>query len=126
LFTHLGRWPKGAEPVKFKYAVCSVRTPGWHLVSPSAKGEKEWQLFDVKTDPSEKTDVAAAHPEVVKEMDAAYDQWWTSVQPQLVNERAKGPKVNPFKELFWKQFGGGPDEELKRRMDPARANETLK
>jgi arylsulfatase len=30
------------------------------------------------------------------------------VQPGLVNEDAKGPKVNPFKELYWKQFGGGP------------------
>jgi arylsulfatase len=26
--------------------------------------------------------------------------------------------VNPFKELFWKQFGGGPDEELRKQMDP--------
>ena len=28
----------------------------------------------------------------------------------LVNEDAVGPAVNPFKELYWKQFGGGPDE----------------
>ncbi|HEU0011774.1 MAG TPA: hypothetical protein VFT34_18305 [Verrucomicrobiae bacterium] len=36
-----------------------------------------------------------------------------------VKENAAGPKVNPFKELFWKQFGGGPSEELRRLMDPA-------
>ncbi len=24
----------------------------------------------------------------------------------------------PFREKFWKQFGGGPDEELRKRMDP--------
>jgi arylsulfatase len=54
--------------------------------------------------------VAAQHPEVVKELDAAYDQWWDSVQPQLVNENAVGPAVNPFKALYWKQFGGGPKE----------------
>ena len=126
LFTHMGRWPKGAEPEKFKYAVCSVRVPQWHLVSDGKKGEKQWQLFDVKADPGEQTDLAAAHPDVVKKLDAAYDKWWASVQPQLVNESAKGPKANPFKELFWKQLGGGPDDELKRKMDPARANETLK
>lgn len=44
----------------------------------------------------------------VNALDAAYDKWWDSVQPQLVNENAVGPKVNPFKELYWQQFGGGP------------------
>ena len=37
----------------------------------------------------------------------------------LVNENAIGPKVNPFKALYWKQFGGGPDEALLKAMDPA-------
>ena len=36
---------------------------------------------------------------------AAYDRWWASVQPQLVNEKAIGPGINPFKELYEKQFG---------------------
>ena len=45
-------------------------------------------------------------PEVVKELDAAYDKWWDSVQPGMVNEDAVGPKINPFKELYDKQFGG--------------------
>jgi arylsulfatase len=35
-----------------------------------------------------------------------------------VNENVSAPKVNPFKELYWKQFGGGPDETLRKRMDP--------
>ena len=26
----------------------------------------------------------------------------------MANEDAVGPKVNPFKEQYWKQFGGGP------------------
>ena len=46
-----------------------------------------------------------AREDVVKELDSAYDKWWDSVQPQLVNENAVGPKVNPFKALYWKQFG---------------------
>ena len=54
---------------------------------------------DVAADPGEKTDVADKHPDVVKELDAAYDKWWASVQAQLVNENAIGPKENPFKEL---------------------------
>jgi arylsulfatase len=109
LVTHVGRWPKGARPAEYKYAHCSMRSPRWHLVSDARDGKKQWQLFDVKADPSEKTDVAARHPEVVQELDAAYDKWWVSVQPSLVSEGAVGPKVNPFKELYDKQFGCKPN-----------------
>ncbi|MHB1778102.1 MAG: arylsulfatase [Acidimicrobiales bacterium] len=108
LFTHVGRWPKGAKPADHKYAHCSVRSPRWHLVSDAKNGAKHWQLFDVKADPGEKTDVADKHPAVVMELDAAYDKWWDSMQAGLVNEDAVGPKVNPFKELYEKQFGGAP------------------
>ena len=118
LFTHIGRWERG-QAAQAKCRNCSVRNSRWHLVCVSKAGEKQWQLFDVKADPGEKNDVAAQHPEVVKELDAAYDQWWDSVQPQLVNENAVGPKVNPFKALYRKQFGGGPDAETLRQMDPA-------
>jgi len=107
LFTHIGRWERG-QAAQAKHRNCSVRNARWHLVSIAKQGGKQWHLFDVKADPGEKNDVAAEHPEVVKEMDAAYDKWWDSVQPQLVNENAVGPTVNPFKALYWKQFGGGP------------------
>ena len=63
----------------------------------------------MKADPGEKTDVADKHPDVVKELDQAYDTWWASVQPQLVNENAVGPKVNPFMELYQKQFRNVPE-----------------
>ena len=49
----------------------------------------------------------------------AYDKWWDEVQPLLVNENPSNvPKVNPMKELYWKQFGGGPDEKRLKRMAP--------
>jgi arylsulfatase A-like enzyme len=105
LFTHIGRWPKGAKPADYKYAHCSVRSPRWHLVCDTNDRTKQWQLFDVKADPGEKTDLSGKHPEVVKELDEAYDKWWESVQPGLVNEDTVGPKVSPFKELYEKQFG---------------------
>ena len=37
----------------------------------------------------------------------------------MVNEDATGPQMNPMKEQYWKQFGGGPDEKLRQQMDPA-------
>jgi arylsulfatase len=105
LVTHVGRWPKGAAPAKFKYASCSIRNSQFQLVSQSKGEAKNWQLFDLKTDLAQKTDVAAKHPAVVQQLDAEYDRWWDSVQPQLVNEDAIGPNENPFKVLFEKQFG---------------------
>lgn len=109
LFTHVGRWPKGTDPANFKFTNCSVRTPRWHLVSVARPNEKAWQLFDLTTDPGESLDVAAANPQIVADLTQSYDAWWTSVQPQFVNETAIGPDVNPFKELYWKQFGRNPE-----------------
>ncbi len=107
LVTHVGRWERG-KAAAAKYSNCSIRNPRWQMVCTSKSGQRDWQLFDLGTDPGEKQNVAAAHPEMVKELEAAYDQWWDSVQPCLVNEDAVGPRINPFKALYWKQFGGGP------------------
>jgi arylsulfatase len=115
LFTHIGRWPKGAKPADYKYAHCGVRSPRWHLVCDSADRSKQWQLFDVKADPGEKSDVATQHAAVMKELDAAYEQWWGSVQSDLVNEDAIGPKVNPFKERYEKQFGAPESPESEKK-----------
>jgi arylsulfatase len=71
-------------------------------------GAKQWQLFDLEADPGERSNVADAHSSVVDELDARYDQWWTSIPPHLVNENAVGPKYNSFAELYWKEYGGGP------------------
>jgi len=106
LFTHVGRWPQG-KAEESKYLQCSVRAPRWHLVCASKDGAKQWQLFDVKADPGEKADVASAHPEVVAELDHAYDTWWSSALPLMVNENAPIPAENPFKTLYLQQFGAG-------------------
>ena len=41
---------------------------------------------------------------------SAYDAWWQRVLPHLENEEAykTAPKINPFKEEYWKQMGGKP------------------
>jgi len=41
-------------------------------------------------------------------MDTEYDRWWAEILPCLENEDAIAPAVAPYKELYWKQFGGGP------------------
>jgi len=114
LFTHVGRWPLG-EAAGGKFAGCAIRHGRYRLVSPApaAKGPPrpglKWELFDIEADPGECHDLAAAKQEVVSEMAAAYDRWWTEMQPSLVNEGAykTAPKENPFRELYRRQFPGG-------------------
>lgn len=105
LFTHVGRWERG-RAASAKYRQCSVRDDRWQLVCASDSGAKAWQLFDLKADSGEKADVSAQFPDVVRRLELGYDQWWDSVQPQLVNETAVGPPQNPFKEKYWKQHAG--------------------
>ncbi len=109
LITHVGRWERG-QAASAKYAACSIRSPRHTLVSPGRAVEK-WELYDLKADPGETNNLAAEKPEIVRELKSAYDRWWDETQPYLVNENAVGPKVNSFKELYWKQFGGGPAAE---------------
>jgi len=106
LFTHVGRWERGKAAAS-KYAHCSVRNTFYSLVCENRDGIKQWQLFDLKNDPGETIDIAAGRPNVVKELESAYDRWWAEVLPCMQNENAVGPKINPFKSLYEKQMGGG-------------------
>jgi len=97
--THLGRWERGRAE-NSKHAGGSIRNSRFTLVN-----DKE--LYDLARDPGETTNVLEQYPEIVGQLRAAYDRWWAEVLPCLENENAIGPKLNPFKELYWKQFGGG-------------------
>lgn len=67
------RWSKGR----------SVRTARWKLVSWAGDEESaedgQWQLYDMWVDKTETDDVAAEHPEVVRDLAAAYGKWLESV-----------------------------------------------
>ena len=102
VFVHVGRWQKG-KAAESKYAKCAVRTSRFRLVNNT-------ELFDIRNDPGEAKNVIDQYPKEVAAMRAAYDKWWDEVLPAMENEDAVGPAVNPYKELYWKQFGGGPKE----------------
>jgi arylsulfatase len=95
--THIGRWEKG-QVANSKYAGCSIRDSRFTLVNNS-------ELYDLHQDPGEQHNVIVHRPDEVKKLRAAYDAWWRDVQPHLENETAVGPKENPFKTLYHKQFG---------------------
>ncbi len=60
------------HPIKWKSS--STMTQRWRLINGT-------ELYDMDNDASQKTDVAAKHPKVVKKLRADYDAWWTSLQP---------------------------------------------
>ena len=116
LVTHVGRWEKG-KAAESKYRACSIRNTRFTLVNDT-------ELYDLQNDPGESKNVIRQFPEDVKKLREAYDKWWTDVQPMLVNENVVGPKVNPFKELYWKQFGSGPNSGILPKMNFASVPES--
>jgi arylsulfatase len=65
-----------------QYSECfgnrSYYRDGWKLVAQHARGapydDREWQLYDVATDPTETRDLAAARPDKVRELSDAWEQ----------------------------------------------------
>ncbi len=57
----------------------AVRWKDWRLYR---KYEKDpWQLFDLKSDPREETDLATKHPDVVKQMATQHSAWKQTLAP---------------------------------------------
>lgn len=108
LVHHAGRWNNG-EAEAAKHTKSSIQNSRFTLVNNQ-------ELYDLTADPGERTNVIDMHPDVAKELREAYDQWWQDVQPQFVNENVVGPAVNPFQELYYKQFGGTPTPEDAAKM----------
>lgn len=48
----------------------------WRLINGT-------ELYDLRTDPAQTTDVAARNPEVVRRLSDHYDVWWAGVAPQV-------------------------------------------
>lgn len=62
-----------SDPAKWDSAVLQG---SWRLVAGR-------ELFDLKSDPGQKNDVAAQHPEKVAAMRSFYEQWWAAREPGL-------------------------------------------
>jgi arylsulfatase A-like enzyme len=56
----------------------SIRTERWKLIYRPTRRGVDWRLFDVVTDPDERRDVAAQHPDVVVELRRKLVAWMTS------------------------------------------------
>lgn len=69
-----------------------VLTERWRLVNSS-----QLHLYDIQADPAQRNDVAAQHPEVVKQLRALYEPYWQEVSPRLTPVRIDlgNPDQNP-------------------------------
>jgi arylsulfatase A-like enzyme len=57
----------------------AVRWNDWRLYRKYEKDQ--WQLFDLKSDPREESDLAAKHPDVIKQMAAKHAEWVKTLAP---------------------------------------------
>jgi len=111
--SHKTRWGNARSS---KYAMAAIRNPRYKLVFPG--GRKQPELYDLDQDVRETKNIAAAHPEIVKTLQAQYDAWWEDIQPFLVNDNLKGaPKTHkPYHDLYREQLGQQRFDEAMRRM----------
>lgn len=98
LFTHVGRWPNGADPNLHQHQNCAVRDQRYSLVNNT-------ELYDLKYDLAQRHNIIAEHPEIAARLKAGYEAWWKSLEKSFVNESAyrTAPAKNSFKEMWEKQ-----------------------
>lgn len=58
-----------------KFDGCVIRDQ-WRLVHGK-------ELYDVRSDRAQVSDIASGHPQVVEELRAYYEQWWSGIEPSL-------------------------------------------
>jgi len=85
----------------------AVMTRRWRLV-------RGLELYDIKADPAQRHDVAAAHPDVVERLRRAHEAWWQEVSPlferycpiSLGNERENPTRLDAMDvlgDVAWNQ-----------------------
>ncbi|MEZ5400928.1 MAG: arylsulfatase [Bryobacteraceae bacterium] len=63
-----------------KWRQTAVMTDRWRLVNPSPDGNPaKLELYDIRKDPGQQTNVATAEPAAVAKLSAEYDRWWQDV-----------------------------------------------
>ncbi|MBU2946175.1 arylsulfatase [Zobellia uliginosa] len=67
--TQRGQWPEKGKN-------SCVMTTEWRLIDGK-------ELYNIVDDPGQKNDVAEQHSDKVKKMQQFYDQWWSSIEPEM-------------------------------------------
>jgi arylsulfatase A-like enzyme len=98
LYSGSGQWKKRAVVVDsqrmenlIKWRKCSVMQERWRLVNGK-------ELYRLDTDPGQKNDIAADHPDVVERLRGEYETWWREISergdeyvPIVLGHEAQNP-----------------------------------
>ncbi len=77
------------DPIKWRKS--AVMTSRWRLINGK-------ELYDIKKDPSQKSDVASGFPDVTRRLRNFYEHWWAELEPTFANSTAiylGDPHENP-------------------------------
>ncbi|MEZ5328610.1 MAG: arylsulfatase [Verrucomicrobiales bacterium] len=99
LFTQVARWKTGSDPNDHQWEKFAVRNQKFRLVGDA--------LYDMESDPGQKTNIATQNPDQVQAMRAAYDAFWKETRPLMVNESAPMSPTRPFHVLYKEQEANG-------------------
>ena len=67
------------DPIKWRKS--AVMTSQWRLINGK-------ELYDIKADAGQESDVASGHPNVVTRLTDFYDAWWEELLPSFSNDTA--------------------------------------
>jgi arylsulfatase len=75
---------------------CAARAGGWKIVRLA---DGDWELYDIERDRAEENDLAAAHPDIVRDLVVAWEAWAEGVGvipwPQLEEILARAATPDP-------------------------------
>ncbi len=60
---------------------------------------KGWELYDLRTDPGQKQDIAAKTPDLTKTLAGKFEAWWTDVSEGVTRDRPPVPAGHPQEPL---------------------------
>lgn len=91
LYTHQSRWDS------LEQFPASVRNNEYRLV----RYGDEWELYNLKLDPSQRKDISENFPEIVDSLSTAYEKWFEDVSKELpeIREIPVGYDESPSVEL---------------------------
>jgi arylsulfatase B len=67
------------DPIKWRKS--AVMTSRWRLINGR-------ELYDIRNDPGQESDVASGHPDVVNRLKDFYEDWWSELLPTFENATA--------------------------------------
>ena len=86
----------------------AIRKGDWKLVKPYSNAPA--RLIDLANDPGEKTDLAAQHPDKVKELQATYDAWSRRMKPPRWDDKRASHLIENGDKIIHDKKGKGRAE----------------